>query len=452
MNYEEKHVARVCRWFVIAYWAHLPVFVAIAAYRGTSLVTALLLGVLGAIGPALLHWFYPGKLLTAVAVGIGGQVLSAGLIHLGGGMIEMHFHVFVLLPLLSVFGRMPVVIAAAATIAVHHLTFFFFLPASVFNYHATLWSVVLHAVFVILAAVPGCVLARVFGNYVVGAGQLMRDLSGAGAALIDSSDKLSSASRDAAAAADAQASSVEKIGGTLRDFAAQARQSSESLATVQGDHVQKMRSALGQIEQSSAQMTSAMTGIDESSKSITRIVKTIEEIAFQTNILALNAAVEAARAGEAGAGFAVVADEVRTLARRAAQAAQETSALITVASQRGVEGARVNRDVSAQLAVVQGSFRELDALIGNVARTVSEQREGVEQIDESIQSLGATAQARSVRSKAVAATSQLLREQADLVSSSIHKLAFLTHLDLAPTDSASVPSVAAVKAKFGLAV
>lgn len=223
MNYEQKHIAGVSRWFLIAYWAHLPVFAAMAWFQNTSLVEALVIGVLAVAGPAGLHFMSPGSRLTAVSMGVGAMALSAGLIHLGGGKIEMHFHVFVLIPMLAVFGQPMVVLAAAAVIAVHHVAFFFFLPKSLFHYEASLWVVVLHAVFVILAAVPGCVMARMFGRYVVGARKVMGELGGAGAALARSSDELLASSASSAERASAQAAAVEEISATLHEFSSQTR-------------------------------------------------------------------------------------------------------------------------------------------------------------------------------------------------------------------------------------
>jgi methyl-accepting chemotaxis protein len=265
-----------------------------------------------------------------------------------------------------------------------------------------------------------------FGRYVVGAGQLLGELGGAGAALAGSSDELTDSSSSVAEESSAQAAAVEEISATLREFSVNMRLSNDRLGSLKSRQLAQMRTVLGEIQTSGALMNATMKEIGESSHAITRIVKTIEEIAFQTNILALNAAVEAARAGEVGAGFAVVAGEVRMLAGRAAEAAQETGSLVTLAARRGTEGARVNDEVSSRLTTVQGAFQELDGLLEEVTQALSQQVAGVDQITMTIQTIDKNAQTGCARSEGLSATAAMLREQATQISGAIGELARIT--------------------------
>ncbi|HEY0966038.1 MAG TPA: methyl-accepting chemotaxis protein [Opitutaceae bacterium] len=459
LSYEQRHIARANLWFLITYWLHVPVLTGIALYQGSGFGLILGASLAAVAGPTVLYLFNRHSLLTACSMGLGGIALSAVLIHLGGGMIEMHFHIFVLLPLLAFFGSPWVVLCGAAMAAVHHVAFYFFLPTSLFNYSASLWIVALHALFVVLATAPGLFLARLIHAYVIGTGDALVGLSSAGADLTQSSRELSSASSSLATEANSQAAAVQDISSTIAEIETRTSQVSQSLGQTRDVQLTQVQAVLTQIESAGTRLTTTISGIRESSEAITKIAKGIEEIAFQTNILALNAAVEAARAGEAGAGFAVVAGEVRALAARAADSARETTSLIESAAERGRAGEAVSAEVSRHLSQVLGSFRELDAVIRRAASDVAEQSRGVTQISTAMQQIDANAQTSSARSEELSATAAALREQSDVVTRSIQSLAKVTGTIEAPapepaparTPPVAVAATSRVRAKPAVA-
>jgi methyl-accepting chemotaxis protein len=145
-----------------------------------------------------------------------------------------------------------------------------------------------------------------------------------------------------------------------------------------------LRERVEAVSQSSEEMQAAMTAIQESSDSISRIIKNIDEIAFQTNVLALNAAVEAARAGEAGSGFAVVAEEVRSLAARAAEAARETTGIIEDSLERTRRGMEVNSQVSEHLREVVQHVGDVEGELGEITKGVREVGTSMQQLEGSV--------------------------------------------------------------------
>jgi methyl-accepting chemotaxis protein/methyl-accepting chemotaxis protein-1 (serine sensor receptor) len=164
-------------------------------------------------------------------------------------------------------------------------------------------------------------------------------------------------------------------------------------------------------------MVNSMKEINASSDKISRIIKVIDEIAFQTNILALNAAVEAARAGEAGMGFAVVADEVRTLAQRSAQAAKDTAALIEESIGRSHEGSTKLEQVATAIHGITESASKVKTLVDEVNLSSEEQAKGVDQISRAIvqmeqvtQKSAATAEQSASAGEELSAQSQTLRQ------------------------------------------
>ncbi len=182
------------------------------------------------------------------------------------------------------------------------------------------------------------------------------------------------------------ASSLEEISSTMIQLDAQVKENVKHAGEA-NQSAAEARRAIGGGREKVNGLAEAMKQINTTSRRILGINKTVDDIAFQTNILALNAAVEAARAGEAGAGFAVVADEVRNLARKAAEAARETSELIGTAASEIDRGSGLAEQAAAALGSIESSAHTLDRLVGMIAQATSQQSSGVGAISQAIHDL-----------------------------------------------------------------
>ena len=222
--------------------------------------------------------------------------------------------------------------------------------------------------------------------------------------LADVSETLSDGSSKQAASLETSSASLEEMSGMTKRTAEHAG-SGKQLAD------RTRRAAATGLSDMQA-MRKAMEGIHESSAQVTKITKTIDEIAFQTNILALNAAVEAARAGEAGLGFAVVAEEVRSLAQRSAAAAKETAQQIEDAAARSDEGTRLCAKVAESLEAMAKLTSELDTLIGEIATAATEQSEGIVQVTSAVTEIDHVTQTTAAHATEVTQLVGQLRTQA----------------------------------------
>jgi methyl-accepting chemotaxis protein len=192
------------------------------------------------------------------------------------------------------------------------------------------------------------------------------------------------------------------------------------------------------------QMVASMAAITASSREVARIIKTIDEIAFQTNILALNAAVEAARAGEAGAGFAVVADEVRNLAHRSAAAARNTADLIESAVDKAETGGRTVGDVTRAFEEITARVGEARALVEEVGEGSRQQSSAVQQVAQAVNSMERVTQTTAATAEESAAASEELSAQAEATLSVVAQLkAVVSGGDLQQADGPFAPSEAA---------
>ncbi len=235
------------------------------------------------------------------------------------------------------------------------------------------------------------------------------------------SSQMEATSVGLAEGAGSQAASLEETSASLTEIASMTKQNSanaQSAKELSNDTRTTAEAGSREIRE----MEEAMSAIKASSDSIGKIVKSIDEIAFQTNILALNAAVEAARAGEAGLGFAVVADEVRNLAQRSALAARETADKIEDSISKSERGVQISAKVANSLQSIMTKAQKMDQLVGEIAAASQEQSQGISLITTSVTQVDRVTQDAASGAEESATAAAELRAQADVLRESIEDL------------------------------
>jgi methyl-accepting chemotaxis protein len=393
-------------------------------------------------------------LLSRLVMAVCLMSMVALHIQLGRGTIEFHFGVFVSLAFLLIYRDWRPVLAGAAAIAVHHITFDRLQAAGFGTYCLTapdFFKVLLHAGYVVAQTVfevfiatkmradadQGKELSMLVDRIEAGGhvsldvhevavatpaavtlkaalGRLnaaMADVQASVSNIQTASTEIASGNQDlsgrtekTASSLQQAASSMTQLTGTVRQGADAAQQANQ-LAVSAAEVARRGGTAVSNV-------VATMSDIDAGSRRIADIIGVIDGIAFQTNILALNAAVEAARAGEQGRGFAVVASEVRSLAQRSAQAAKEIKGLIDASVAKVASGSKLVADAGTTMNEIVASVQRVSDIIGEISSAATEQSQGIGEVNRSVGELDQMTQQNAALVEQSAAAAESLKEQA----------------------------------------
>lgn len=226
------------------------------------------------------------------------------------------------------------------------------------------------------------------------------------------SDQVADGAQELSDGANMQAASIQQLSQTINQISQQVQTNAEN-ATIADKVAEETQNEIAEGQEHMRKMMAAMEYISDKSAEIGKIIKTIDDIAFQTNILALNAAVEAARAGEAGKGFAVVADEVRSLAQKSAEAAKDTTELIEGSIAAVAAGSKIADETARSLGVIVEKSAVVNENIEKIAKASVEQAQSIQQVTIGVDQISAVIQTNSSTAEESAAASQELSGQAE---------------------------------------
>ena len=261
-------------------------------------------------------------------------------------------------------------------------------------------------------------LASAFRKMSNNLNEIMSNINSASEQVATGAKQVSSSSISLSHGATEQASSIEELTASLEEISSQTRQNADSANQASTlAEMAKNNAVLGNGQMN--EMLKSMEEINVSSNNISKIIKVIDEIAFQTNILALNAAVEAARAGQHGKGFAVVAEEVRNLAARSAEAAKETTAMIEGSIKNVDNGTKIANQTAEALNKIVEDIARVASIVGNISIASNEQASGIAQVNQGIIQVSKVIQTNSATSEESAAASEELSSLAEILKEQV---------------------------------
>ncbi|MCA1248384.1 methyl-accepting chemotaxis protein [Massilia sp. MS-15] len=459
MPYSVDDVLKAAQWkadrlMCAILWILFVLGLALSSLHDT-LSWAVLVGLPAALLPTLAMLVRGGSRPTRLMVGVAMMVFCALHIHQAAGRSELHFGIFVLLAFLLVYRDWAVIVTAAATAAVHHLSFNY-LQELGFGVRCLaepgLANVLVHAAYVVAETAVLCVLAGMLRREALQSAELRASVaamaneggridlradslpagSDSGRALRQVVSMLEQALSSVQRSVQATSVTAVRMAAGNAELAARTRAQAESIHAT----VASMDALTGTVRQNADRASAAselagnaaevaarggavvgraverMTAVDASARKIANIITVIDGIAFQTNILALNAAVEAARAGEQGRGFAVVAGEVRNLAQRSAVAAREIKALIGESVAEVAAGNELVRQAGTTMEQVVDSVRQVSALISGISSASRAQAGGIAAIGEAIGAMDAATRDNARLVEGAASSADALEEEA----------------------------------------